>query len=178
MLFALCSGCLTVETKEYQFKIKKDKSGEATVKYINIMSDNKDSAGIPEEDYGTLINSYLNGQKLQEDFPGAKNMKKRLYEEDNRLCGEVKFEFDDITNLKFYKYKAAAPWCYYLGGSMSFMGSFSESYFSSNGVFGGENMPVIFWDSNQKIFEFKTTITPPSKNTLSLLELWKQKGEK
>ena len=88
-------GCLTVETKEYTFKVKKDGSGEAVIKYINIMTDSKDSAGIPEKDYQDLINSYIKGDKLQEDYPHAKNMKKRLFEEDNQLCGEVKFDFDD-----------------------------------------------------------------------------------
>lgn len=167
-------GCLTVETKEYTFKVKKDGSGEATVKYINIMTDSKDSAGVPESDYSELIDSYLNGEKLMEDFPGAKNIKKRLFEEGNQLCGEVKFEFDDITDFKFYKYKDKGPWCYYLSPGM-FGG---EQYFSSNGTFGGENMPVVFWGVDQKTFQLKTTVTQPAKNTMSLVEIWKSKGEK
>jgi hypothetical protein len=167
-------GCLTVETKEYTFKVKKNGSGEVTIKYINIMTDSKDSAGVPESDYTELIDSYLKGRKIQEEYPDAKNMEKRLFEEDNQLCGEVKFEFDDITNLKFYRYKDKGPWCYYISGG--FLGG--EQYFSSNGTYGGQNMPVIFWDGDQKTFEFKTTVTTPAKNTMSLLELWKTKGEK
>ena len=123
-------GCLTVETKEYTFKVKKDGSGEAVIKYINIMTDSKDSAGIPEKDYQDLINSYIKGDKLQEDYPHAKNMKKRLFEEDNQLCGEVKFDFDDITQFKFYKYKDKGPWCYYVTSSLGMFGG--EQYFSSN----------------------------------------------
>jgi hypothetical protein len=166
-------GCLVVETKEYTFKMKKNGSGEVTIKYINIMTDSKDSAGVPETDYQDLIDSYLKGHKLKEEFPEAKNIKKRLFEEDNQLCGEVKFEFDDITKFKFYKYKERGPWCYYLSAGM-FGG---EQYFSSNGTYGGENMPVIFWDGGQKTFEFKTTVTSPGKNTMSLIDMWKSKGE-
>ena len=37
---------------------------------------------------------------------------------------------------------------------------------------------LIFWDGNEKSFEFKTTVTQPANNTMSLLDLWKKKGEK
>jgi len=171
------AGCLTVETKEYSFKLKKGKSGEGRIKYINIMSDQKDSASAVEQDYRELIDSYLNGDKIKDEFPNIRIKKKRLYEEDNQLVGEVTFEFDDITKVRFYKYKDSGPWCYYLGSGFS-MGRLSESYFSSDGTWGGENMPVIFWDGTQKEFEFKTTVTAPEKNTLSLLDMWKERGEK
>ena len=68
------------------------------------MSDKKDSLSTPETDYQDLIDSYFKGDKLSEELPGIKNVKKKLYEEDNQLCGELTFEFDDITKLKFYKY--------------------------------------------------------------------------
>lgn len=141
------------------------------------MTDNKDSAAAVEQDYSELIDSYMNGDKIKDEFPNIRVKKKRLYEEDNQLVGELTFEFDDITKVKFYKYKDEGPWCYYLASPLGFQGM-SESYFSSNGTWGGENMPVIFWDGKQKEFEFKTTITAPEKNTLSLLDMWKQKGEK
>jgi hypothetical protein len=168
------TGCLTVETKEYHFKLKKGKSGEGSVKYINIMTDNKDSVGVAETDYRELIDSYLNGDKLKEEYPDIKNVRKRLYEEDNQLCAEMTFEFDDITRVKFYKYADKGPWCYHMSSSsLGFMGS-NESYFSSNGTWGGETMPVIFWDGSEKVFDFKTTVTSPGTSTLSLLDIWKQ----
>src|SRR5436190_22545035 len=108
LLFALCfmiilQGCLSVETKEYSFKLKKDKSGQGSIKYINLMSDKKDSLSTIEADYRDLIDNYLKGGKVEEELHGIKNVKKRLFEEDNRLCGEISFEFDDITKLRFYK---------------------------------------------------------------------------
>ncbi len=171
------TGCLTIESKEYSFKIDKDKSGHGKIKYVNIMSDNKDSLSTIDSDYQQLIDSYFKGDQLKEDILGAKNLKPRLFEEDNQLCGEVAFEFDDITKLKFYKYKETGPWCYYLSAfSMGLMGN-SENYFSSNGTFGGESMPIIFWDGTQKEFDFKTTLTTPGKTSTSLLQMWKEKGE-
>ncbi len=170
-------GCLTIESKEYSFKLDKDKSGHGVIRYVNILSDNKDSVSTIDSDYQQLIESYLKGDQLKEDIVGAKNLKPRLFEEDNQLCGEVTFEFDDISKLKFYKYKDSGPWCYYLSAiSMGLLGN-SETYFSSNGTFGGENMPVIFWEGTQTEFNFKTTLTTPGKTTTSLLRMWKDKGE-
>jgi hypothetical protein len=171
-------GCLSVETKEYSFRVKKDNSGSGVIKYINIFSDKKDSVSTPENDYRELIDSYLNGEKIADELPGIKNVKKKLYEEDNQLCGEITFDYDDITKLRFYKYKETGPWCYYLGFTpMGLMGG-TETYFSSNGAYGGEGMPVIFWDGDVKELKFKTTLTQPSANTTSLLDQWKQQGGK
>lgn len=171
------AGCLTMESKEYSFKIDKEKSGHGSIKFVNIMSDNKDSVSTIDSDYNDLIDSYYKGEKISEDLPSVKNMKKRLFEEDNQLCGEVTFDFDDITKVKFYKYKESGPWCYYLSFfSMGLMGG-TESYFSSNGTFGGESMPVIFWDGKQKEFNFKTTFTAPGKSAISLLGMWKEKKD-
>lgn len=170
-------GCLVVETKEYTFKIKKDNSGSGSIKFINIMSDIKDTTGSIQEDYNLLIDSYLKGEKLLEDLPNVKNVKKRLFEEDNQLCGEITFDFDDITKMKFYKYKDIGPWCYCLAPSFSFTGS-SEAFFSSNGTYGGEYMPVIFWDGDVRKFEFKTTLTAQTETTKSLLHLWKKDTNK
>jgi hypothetical protein len=168
------TGCLTTETKEYSYSLEKDKSGHGSIKYVNIMSD---SIANTESDYQELIQSYLKGDEIKKDLTGAKNIKTRLFEEDNLLCGEVSFDFDDIARLKFYKYKETGPWCYYLSIlSMGLIGG-TETYFSSNGTYGGDTMPVIFWDGSQKEFKFKTTITQPGKSTISLLEMWKDKGE-
>ena len=166
-------GCLTIETKEYSFKLKKGNSGEGTIRYINIMRTD-DSASTIENDYDELINTYLKGSKPEDEMIGIKNVKKRLYEEDNRLCGEITFEFDDIKSLKFYSYNSEV-WCYHIP-AVTLFGT-NETFFSSNGTFGGENMPVIFWDANEKSFEIKTTVSESAKNKTRLLDIWKSKGE-
>jgi hypothetical protein len=167
-------GCLAVETKEYSFKLKSGNSGEGKIKYINILRTD-DSASTIEGDYEELVNSYLRGGKPEDEIKGIKNVKKRLFEEDNQLCGEITFEFDDITTLKFYKYNNDV-WCYYIPTvSMNFFTG-TDEYFSSNGTYGGESMPVIFWDGKEKKFEFKTIVSQADKNKTSLLSVWKQKG--
>jgi hypothetical protein len=174
---AYLQGCLNVETKEYLFELKKDGSGKAKIRFINIMTDSKDSANLIEADYRELIDNYLKGNKLDEEFPKVKNIRKRLLEEDNQLVGELTFEFDDLKKAKFYKYGDNGPWCYYLGSDIFGSLGSKESFFSSNGEFGGENMPLIFWDGNQKKFEFKTTIKSSDQSTRSLIDLWKKLGE-
>ena len=168
-------GCLTVETKEYSFKLKKGNSGEGKIKYINIRR-TMDSTSSIEADYDELINSYLKGSMPENEMSGVKYVKKRLFEEDNQLCGEITFEFDNIETLKFYNYKNKV-WAYNLGGSVSLFGS-NETFFSSNGTYGEANMPVIFWDDNEKTFEFKT-VTPPGEVSMeSLLGMWRKKEGK
>ncbi len=172
MLSISLVGCLTVETKEYSFKLKDGKSGSGKIKYINIMH-TMDSASTVEAEYQDLMTNYLNGKKPEDEMPGVKNVKKRLFEEDNHLCGEITFDFDDISALKFYSYKDKV-WAYSLAGGSLFGGS--EAFFSSNGTYGGENMNVIFWDGNEKEFKLKTTVASNDKKNESLLDIWKKKG--
>jgi hypothetical protein len=170
-------GCLTVETKEYSFKLNKGNSGEGRIKYINIMR-TIDSAGTTtiEADYDELVSSYLKGSMPENEMQGVKNVKKRLFEEDNQLCGEITFEFDDIKTLKFYNYKNLM-WGYYLSSGTSMLGT-PEQFFSSNGTYGEANMPVIFWDSDEKNFKFKTTMNDGKGKTESLLGIWKASNDK
>ncbi len=174
--FAFClNGCLVYESKEYSFKLKNGNSGEGVIKFVNIMSQKNDTNETLETNYETLIEQYYNGKKIEDELTGGKNFSKRFYEEDNRLCAEIKFEFEDITKMKFYKYKDEGPWCYHIQVfSMGMMGG-SEHFFKSNGEWGGETMPVIFWNGNNKKLEFTTTSTTPSEKTTSLLGLWKER---
>lgn len=174
ILAASFAGCLTMESKEYTFKLKDGKKGSGKIKYINIMH-TMDSASTPEAEYEDLVANYLNGKKPEDEMLGVKNVKKRLFEEDNQLCGEITFDFDDITTLKFFNYKDMV-WAYSLGGGSLFGGN--EAFFSSNGTHGGENMNAIFWDGDQKEFTFKTTVTQNDKKNESLLNIWKSKRDK
>ena len=175
-LFVYLQGCLAVETKEYSYKLKDGKSGEGVIRYINIMR-TQDSLSTIESDYQELLNSYLNGTKPEDELIGVKNVKKRLFEEDNRLCGEITFSFEDITKLKFFNFNNTV-WSYFVGSSSFNLLGGNEVYFSSNGTYAGETFPVIYWDGEQKKFEIKTTVTQPSEKNASLLDTWKEKGGK
>ncbi len=52
LLLLLITSCLTVEKKEYTFRMKDEKSGTLTIKFINLMSMKDDTADISESDYG------------------------------------------------------------------------------------------------------------------------------
>ncbi len=167
------AGCLTFETKEYSYKLKDGTSGSGKIKYINIMR-TFDSLTTRESEYTELINTYLKGTKPEDEMLGVKNVKKRLFEEDNQLCGEITFDFDDIKSLKFFNYNGKV-WTYSLSSNNIFGGS--EQFFSSNGTYGGEFMQVIFWNGNEEKFEFKTITSQKDKKNEGLLDLWKSKGE-
>jgi hypothetical protein len=51
------------------------------------------------------------------------------------------------------------------------IGSFldTETYIDSNGDFGGENMPVVFWPEGSKVLKLTTGVTQPDETTLSLV---------
>jgi hypothetical protein len=166
------SGCLTCEKKEYTFKIKDDKSGELTIKYINIMSTMDDTLDVSEEDFMTLINDYLMGATAENDYPDARVKDKRLFEESGVLCGELVLEFDDFTAAKLYRYKGEGPYMYCLNCALD-----SETLEDSNGEYGSENMPVVFWEPNLKTLRLTSIVTVPDETTSSLLtkyQEWKE----
>jgi len=162
ILFA--SGCLTVEKKEYSFRINKDNSGTLTIKFVNIMSSMDEEQDVSETDYTELIDNYMNGSEMEDTYPNAVLESKRLFEENNQLCGEVVFSFSDYREAKLFMYSKNAPLMYSLCGFLD-----SEAYFTSNGEFGGEDMPVVFWDNDLSELKLVTKITEPDETTVSLL---------
>lgn len=147
------TSCLTVESKEYRIKLKPDNSGEATITFLNIMSETDDSVDISAEDFHQLIEYYLQGTQLEKDNPGYKNAKKRLYEQNGMLCGEISFTFDSLASIRLFKYDEDSPYMYFVGSPLS-----SEQYVESNGELGREWMPVVFWPKNTKDLYFKTKV--------------------
>ena len=170
MTVLFLSGCLTCEKKEYTFELKGDNSGRLTIKYINIMSIMDDSLDISSEDFESLLNDYYDGEELQNTFPDATVLSKRLFEEDGVLCGEVIYEFAALDAAKLYQFKGKGPFMYCLGCS-----SLDTEYFSgSNGEYGGDVMPIVFWEQGTKKLQLTTDVTYPDETTISLLEDYRQ----
>ena len=161
---AMLSSCLTVEKKQYTFEFTGKNSGKLIIKYINIMS-NVDSAGYTEmEDFTDLVDNYLNGNKMEQSYPGAKNISKRLFEENGVLCAEVIMDFPDLAAARLYQLDKKSP---YLFMASSIDG---ESYVESNGTYGGEIMPVVFFPVKLKKLTVTTSVSSPSdENFVSLL---------
>ncbi len=157
LIIVLCSlcltACLTVEGKEYRIKLKTDHSGEAIIKFINIMSEADDTVDISSDDFNQLIEFYLQGNQLEKENPGFQNVKKRLFEEGGVLCGEITFSFDSLGSVRIFQYDDDSPYMYSVGSPLS-----SEQYVESNGVPGREWMPVVFWPKGTKELYIKTKV--------------------
>jgi len=172
IVVALCiAGCLTCEKKEYVFQLTGENSGKLTIKYFNIYSSLIDSVGEISSDYDELVYMWYKGEKIELDFPLAKKFKKKLYEENGTLCGEVTMEFDDLTNVRLYRFKDKGPYMFSLSG----VNDDGENFEKTNGEYGGEKMPVIFWPDDEKTLRFSTKIAPPDSTCVSMLQSWKVK---
>lgn len=160
------SGCLTCEKKEYTFEFTGKDSGRLTIKYINLMSTMEDTMDISEEDFTSLITDYYEGTELENEFPDATVVGKRLFEENGVLCGEIVLEFADLATGHLYQYKGKGPIMYCL----SCFAIDSEYFNESNGEYGGDVMPVVFWDQELKTLTLSTDVTFPDTTTISLLD--------
>jgi len=165
----ILAGCLTVESKEYHITLKADLSGEATIKFINILSEADDTLDISGDDFQQLTEFYVQGTQLEKENPGFRNVKKRLYEENGALVGEVSFTFDSLSAVRFFRYDHESPYMYFVGNPLS-----SEQYVESNGTFGTEWMPVVFWPKDTKEFYIKTNVVSEVAHKKSLLPNFKE----
>jgi hypothetical protein len=161
-------GCLTCERKEYVFQLTGPDSGKLTIRYINIFSSLIDSSGEVEGDYEELMKFWLNGEKIEHDFPQAKKIRKRLYKEGGMLCGEVTMEFDQLSKVRLFRYNRQGPLMF----SMSAVNDDGEIFLQTNGEYGGDKMPVIFWPEDARTLRFSTKIAPPDSTCVSLLDIW------
>lgn len=163
------SSCLTVEKKEYTFVLKDSNSGTLTIKFINIMSMKDDTTNVSASDFEELISSYIDGNEIESDFKNATVRGKRLFEEKGVLCAEVVIDFSDLESVGLFRYDTKSPYMFNLSSFLD-----SETFLKSNGTYGGEVMPVVFWPYDKATFDLTTYITTPDETTVSLLEEFKK----
>ncbi|MBN1187741.1 MAG: hypothetical protein JXB49_36040 [Bacteroidales bacterium] len=169
LIAGLLSSCLTVEKKQYAFELTGKESGKLTIKYINIMSIMDEEQDVSETDFNELITSYIEGDEIEKSYPEAKNIKKRLFEENGQLCGEVTMDFESLKDVGLYLHNKKAPLMYYLSSGLGM-----ETFESSNGEYGGDVMPVVFWGNKEKKLNVATVVTEPDETTISLLDQYKK----
>lgn len=165
-LSLIMTSCLTIEKKEYSFKLSTKEGGELTIVFHNIMSAQEDNKDVTKKDFDELIKNYMKGDKLETEYIDAKLIKKELYEESGELCGRVVYKFTKLSDVRLYQYQNK-------GAVMMYLSSLYEVYSSSNGEYGGEIMPVIFFKKGKKI-TLITKVQEPSEKTTSLLDLYNQ----
>ncbi|HCT71556.1 MAG TPA: hypothetical protein DF409_11645, partial [Bacteroidales bacterium] len=88
------------------------------------MDDGKD---VTAQDFAEIIDKYINGDQLEQDFPGAANIKTRLYEQNGQLCGEVTLDFPSLSAARLYQYDENSPLMMCISAAYD-----SETYVSSN----------------------------------------------
>jgi len=163
----LLTGCLQAERKSYKITMTGRQSGTCIITFHNIVSTKDNSRDISFKDFAELITDYLEGDKVESDFAGCRNVKKRLFEEDGRLNGEFSFEFDSLSSVKMFRYDEKSP-------VMLYFGSNQETFIESNGTYGGELMPVAFWPSSTKSLTLATNISDIGPDAISLVEQYRK----
>lgn len=176
ILLLLCalgtSGCLTAERKEIVLKVKPDGSGTGTITFYNIGSVEENGKDMSVTDYTDLMNSYLKGRKFEETYPEYINLKKRLYESDGQLNGEVTFEFIHYEDAGLYRYQEKGPWMYHVGQRSDFA---VETFDASSGTVPNTLMPVVFWPAETTEFRIASKFDG-SEATRSLVTLFRRIG--
>lgn len=173
---SLLTGCLTAEFKEIRLKLGADgKSGTGVMLFTGIASSPGDTLDVSRDDFNTLIADYYLGSKIETENKGMKNVKKRLYMQNGTLCGEVTFQFDELSDLGVYRHNNQGPYMYYTVADGFFT---SGQYESSNGTYAGEKLPLVFWDPGTKDFHIKMALSTPQevrKPLAQLFEDWQKK---
>ena len=172
ILVVSLSGCLTCEKKEYVFELKGVNKGHLTIRYINIFSQQSDTLASLENDYDELLKVWLHDKKVEDDYPQARNLKKRLYEANGQLCGEVTMDFDDVRQVRLFQYQSG-PYMINTGA----LPDDGETYLSSNGDFGDVHMPVVFYPSSTTTIRLTTQIAKPDPTCTSLIDFWIEGGK-
>jgi hypothetical protein len=165
------TGCLTVEFKEYTFRLNPDGTGSGTIKFVNLLSQDEDDADVSAADYTELVDNWLHGTGFEGENPGLVITGKRLFEENGQLCGEITFTFTSLQDASFLLFSdcECTPYLYFLDTS-------TESYIESNGTYLGEenaSMSFIRFEKGMEELSFKTIVQSDLSTCRSLLSYYK-----
>jgi len=119
------------------------------------------------------VEFYVEGTQLEKENPGFRNVKKRLYEENDMLVGEVTFDFDSLSAIRIFKYNAESPYMYFVGSPLS-----SEQLIETDGTYGPDWMPAVFWQKDVREMFVKTKVVSEASHRRSLLKNFKEWQER
>lgn len=168
MLIFAFSSCLTVEKKEYTYQLTGNNSGKLTIKYINIYSIMDEGKDVSSDDFKELVDKYLNGDQILQDFPTATNIQKKLFEENGQLCGQVTLDFPDLNAARLYQLDEKSQIMMCISAAFD-----SETYASSNGIYGNDHMPVVFWPAGTEKLQVTTSVSVPDESSVSLVDAYR-----
>ena len=168
----LLTGCLTAERKVMTLRVNPDGTGSGTITFYNLKSMQEDATDRSLADYSRLVDTWLHGNEFEQANPTLHNIRKRLFDEGRKLHGEVSFDFYHYTDIGLYRHNDAGQWMYYAHLNTSEI----EQYESSNGEFGGEIMPVVFWPEGTKEFTIENVFNTGDRPETSLYPLYNRIG--
>jgi hypothetical protein len=163
------SGCLSVETKTYTFEFTSENAGTITLEYYNIISMMDEGEDVSDEDFEDLIENYIAGDEINGEFPNARLIEKTFYEKDNKLCAKAVFEFRTLEQARLYRYEGKGPYMFSLNTSLD-----TEVYSTSNGSYGGDIMPVVFWSKKEKELHLTNNVASMDQDHVSLLDKYRK----
>ncbi|HVZ39551.1 MAG TPA: hypothetical protein VHI13_09760 [Candidatus Kapabacteria bacterium] len=172
-LSVAAAGCLSADHKEVILTVKPDGSGSGRVVFHDIVSMEEGGKDVSVADYTELISTYYKGRKFEDYYPQYSNFKKRLFEEDGKLSGEITFDFGNYEDAGLFRYKGQGPWMYHVGVKSEFA---AERYDTSNGTLGGETMPVVFWPAETHEFRISSHYDRSDATVRRLLSLFTRIG--
>lgn len=82
------------------------------------------------------------------------------------MCGEIVLQFNDLDDVKLFKYDNASPFQFYIPAE--------EFYYKTNGKKPADYMPIVFWNKTMKTLEVTTLLTEEEGSRVSLLKTWKE----
>lgn len=174
---ALLSGCLSIERKEYTYKLKPDGSGEGVIRYVNITSTEDDGKDVSFKDFAELVTDYIEGTKFEDDHPALRVTSKSLTEENGVLVAEIKFTFTSPDSAGFLMRPncSCCPVMYFVKSDAN-----SETITETNGklIESVAASPFVEWEPGTRDFTLKTTIQEDQSSNKSMLEHyrnWKKK---
>lgn len=168
----LLGGCLTAGRKTITLRVNPDGTGTGTMVFHNIGSMQEEERDNSLADYSRLVETWLHGDMFEQANPNLYNVKKRLFGEGNQLNGEINFNFYHYSDIGLYRYKETGPWMYYTLMNASEV----ERFDTTNGEFGGETMPVIFWPEKTKEFRIVNMFESGERPVTSLYSLYNRLG--
>lgn len=169
LIMLILNSCLTVEKKSYTFEFTGENSGTLTIIYHNIISVMDDGQDVSEQDFKEMLNQYMDGNQIAEDYPGATNIRKRLYEENGQLNAEVKLDFPSLSAARLYQYEKNSPIMMCISAAYD-----AETYMESNGSYGNDFMPVVFWPAGAKKLTVTTLVSEPDETGISLVNEYRK----
>ena len=164
----ILTGCLVVEKKVYKIELTSPTSGKATIKFVNLVSKKDEGRDVSLKDFAELVTDYYEGPKYEQDFPGARNLKKRLFEENGVLCSEVSFDFDSLSTVKLFKFDKDSPYMFYNSNMSN-----TEEIDVHNGIYESDKMPVLFWRKDIKQLTWTSFVQKDLTDCISLLDQFK-----